>query len=68
MLTVDLNRTVLMNPVLMDNSSAKDIREEDLRFSLLEIADLHAMAGEIGTRESHWKEILLTRSHGYNLN
>jgi len=43
-------------------------REKDLRFSLLEIADLHAMPGEIDARESHWKEILLTRSHGYNLN
>lgn len=43
-------------------------REKDLRFSLLEIADLHAMPGEIDARESHWKEILLTRLHGYNLN
>jgi len=43
-------------------------REKDLRFSLLEIADLHAMPGEIDARENHWKEILLTRSHGYNLN
>ncbi|MBF6028448.1 GIY-YIG nuclease family protein [Pseudomonas sp. P115] len=43
-------------------------REKDLRFSLLEIADLHTMPGDIDIRESHWKEILLTRSHGYNLN
>ena len=43
-------------------------RQRDLRFSLLEIADLQSAPREIDARESHWKEILLTRSTGYNLN
>jgi hypothetical protein len=43
-------------------------RQNDLRFSLLEIADLHTMKQDIAVRESHWKEILLTRQHGYNRN
>lgn len=43
-------------------------RQNDLRFALLEIADLHTMKHDIAERESHWKEVLLSRSHGYNLN
>lgn len=43
-------------------------RQKDLRFSLLEIGDLHTMKADIDARESHWKEILLTRSYGYNRN
>ncbi|MFJ2982664.1 MULTISPECIES: GIY-YIG nuclease family protein [unclassified Pseudomonas] len=43
-------------------------RQRHLRFSILEIADIHAMPGEIDTRESHWKQILLSREFGYNLN
>lgn len=43
-------------------------RQNDLRFSLLEIADLHTMKADIDARESHWKEILLTRVYGYNRN
>jgi len=43
-------------------------RQNDLRFSLLEIADLHTMKTDVDARENHWKEILLTRSYGYNRN
>lgn len=43
-------------------------RQNDLRFSLLEIADLNTMEQEIDDRESHWKEILMSRIHGYNRN
>lgn len=43
-------------------------RQKDLRFSLLEIADLSATEGDINARESHWKVVLMTRSHGYNGN
>ncbi len=43
-------------------------RKYDLRFSILEIADIHAMKSEISARESHWKAVLLTRIHGYNRN
>ena len=39
-----------------------------LRFSILEIADVHASKEEIIARESHWKRILLTRTHGLNAN
>ena len=37
-------------------------------FGILEIADTHASATDILRRESHWKELLQTREHGYNAN
>jgi hypothetical protein len=43
-------------------------RQNDLRFSVLEITDLHTMKEDIARRESHWKEILSSRTHGYNRN
>lgn len=43
-------------------------RQRDLRFSLLEIADLQSAPGEIDARESHWKKVLMTRTTGYNGN
>jgi hypothetical protein len=43
-------------------------RRNDLRFSVLEIADLHTMKQDIDARESHWKEILMSRVRGYNRN
>jgi hypothetical protein len=43
-------------------------RAQVFRFSILEIADVHASPEEVLARESHWKRILLTRSHGYNAN
>lgn len=45
-------------------------RQRDLRFSLLEIADLQSTRQEILDRESHWKDILMSRSleRGYNRN
>ncbi len=43
-------------------------RAADLRFSILEIADLHTMKDDIAKRENHWKEILMTRPFGYNRN
>jgi hypothetical protein len=39
-----------------------------LRYSILEIADVHASHEDILQRESHWKKILLTRAHGLNAN
>lgn len=45
--------------------------EERLRkvtFSLLEIMDFNADKKEIDRRESHWKIVLLSRSHGHNRN
>jgi hypothetical protein len=43
-------------------------RAEGFRYSVLEIADIHASDNDILQRESHWKEILLTRDHGLNSN
>jgi len=43
-------------------------RQRDLRFSLLEIADLQSAPGEIDARETHWKKTLMTRTTGYNGN
>lgn len=43
-------------------------RARVFRFSILEIADVHASQAEILERESHWKRVLLTRTHGYNAN
>lgn len=43
-------------------------RAKAFRFSILEIADLHASPQEVLERESHWKRVLLTREHGYNAN
>lgn len=41
-------------------------RQNDLRFSVLEIADLNA--SDINQREDHWKKILTSRSFGNNRN
>ena len=35
------------------------------RFSLLEIADMHASLEEVREREAHWKGVLLFHGHGY---
>ena len=43
-------------------------RARSFRFSILEIADVHASADEVLQREAHWKRVLLTRQHGYNRN
>jgi hypothetical protein len=41
---------------------------ETLQYSVLEIADTHASKEEILERETHWKEVLLTRDFGFNAN
>ena len=43
-------------------------RQYHLRFSVLEVTDLHAIDKEIDARENHWKQILLSRDFGYNRN
>lgn len=43
-------------------------RADKFRFSILEIADVHASSEDILQRESHWKNILLTRINGLNKN
>ncbi len=37
-------------------------------YSILEIADIHTGKDDILRREVHWKDVLLTRSHGLNAN
>lgn len=41
---------------------------ENFRFAVLEITDIHSGEKEVLRRESHWKEVLLTRQYGYNAN
>lgn len=40
----------------------------NFQYSILEIADTHANENDVLARESHWKNILGSRSHGYNAN
>lgn len=40
----------------------------NFQYGILETADSRATDQDILARESHWKELLLTRSHGYNAN
>ncbi|OFW87198.1 MAG: hypothetical protein A3J37_09035 [Alphaproteobacteria bacterium RIFCSPHIGHO2_12_FULL_45_9] len=43
-------------------------RAHSFRFSILELADLHDSRDEVIARETHWKRLLLSRSHGFNSN
>ena len=43
-------------------------RASAFRFSILEIADIHTGETDVIARESHWKRVLLSRSHGLNGN
>lgn len=43
-------------------------RAKQFRFSILEIADTHASREDIFRRESHWKNILMSRTYGLNAN
>lgn len=43
-------------------------RSSHFRFSVLEIADLHESPNSVLRRETHWKSVLLSREHGFNLN
>lgn len=41
---------------------------ENFRYSILEISDLHDTQDNILQRESHWKDILMSRIYGLNAN
>lgn len=43
-------------------------RAKHFRFSVLEIADVHTGEADVLARETHWKRVLLSRSHGLNGN
>ena len=46
-----------------------DTYTKNFRYSILEIADLHASQDDILKRESHWKDVLMSRTpHGLNRN
>lgn len=42
--------------------------QDSLSYAILEIADTHASQDEIIQRENHWKNVLMTRQYGLNLN
>ena len=41
---------------------------KNFQYSILEIADTHASTDDVLNRESHWKNILCSKNHGYNGN
>jgi hypothetical protein len=41
---------------------------DNFQFGVLEIAGTHADEGDVLIRESYWKDLLLTRTHGLNAN
>lgn len=43
-------------------------RANAFRYSILEITDIHELQEKVLARESHWKEVLMTREHGLNAN
>jgi len=43
-------------------------RATHFSYSILEIADTHTSNEQILERESHWKDVLLTREYGLNAN
>ena len=58
-----------------DNVKLKELLDEggseytrNFRYAILEVSDLLTTREEIEDRETHWKEILVTRSYGLNAN
>lgn len=45
-----------------------DAYADNFQFGILEIVDTHASQEDILTRESYWKDLLQSRTHGYNAN
>ena len=59
-------RNVELQELLADEG---DTYVKKFRYSILEIADLHASRDDILKRESHWKDVLMSRTpHGLNRN
>jgi hypothetical protein len=57
------------------NKELKDLLKEkgndyalNFLFTILEVTDLNASKEYVASRESHWKDALLTRQYGYNSN
>lgn len=41
---------------------------DKFQYSILEITDTHASTNDVLERESHWKDVMCSRQHGYNAN
>jgi hypothetical protein len=41
---------------------------DNFQYMILEIADTHASANDVLSRETYWKDVLCSRKHGYNAN
>lgn len=54
--------------VTLINKKGKKYAKRNFKFSILELHGLHADDVFLISRESYWKEKLLTRVHGYNSN
>jgi hypothetical protein len=54
--------------LIKELGGASPERLRGLSFSILEVMDPNATKEELFSRESHWKNILLIRSLGYNHN
>jgi hypothetical protein len=54
--------------VALVNKKGKRYIRENLKFSILEIHGMFVSDEQIIERENYWKEKLMTREHGYNLN
>ncbi|HJV03095.1 MAG TPA: GIY-YIG nuclease family protein [Burkholderiaceae bacterium] len=49
-------------------AEAGEHKMRDFRYAILEVADVNADNADILTRESHWKNVLLSRRYGLNRN
>lgn len=43
-------------------------RAREFRYAILEVADVHASVEDVLMRESHWKDVLMSRRFGLNAN
>jgi hypothetical protein len=57
---VDLKKTIL--------DRGRDYALSNFKFSVLEVFSLNTHKDVIFNRECHWKDVLLSRQHGYNKN
>ena len=53
---------------LIAKSGSKEYIEENFQYSILETFEINSEAQVVLDRESWWKEVLLTKEHGYNRN
>ena len=53
---------------IKDLLKSRPKRYEHFQYSILEVADTHSSDSDIIGRESHWKNVLLSRDFGHNRN